>query len=267
MKKFAGIVLLLLSCGVLTAQELFVFTEPASNMPAKSVSVKLTGRSPISKYNNFFKQRYTPEVMYGISKQLMVHVSSTFSDFYTPKVSWESWKLYTKWRFLSRDDVHKHFRMAVFAEGSLSKSPFLYTDINLDGDNSGIQGGLIATQLINKFALSVSSSVIKVFAETGEHSGHADHALKALNYTVSAGYLLFPRNYTDFKQTNLNVYVEMIGMRGLDVKHYMLDLAPSLQLILNSNFKINAGYRFQVKGDMLRVGEKNWVVGLERTFL
>ena len=267
MKKHAAFIILFFSSGILTAQELFVFTEPASNMPAHSISAKLTGRSPISKYNNYFKQRYTPELMYGISKQIMVHVSSTFSDFYTPTVKWESWKLYTKWRFFSKDEVHRHFRLAVFGEGSLSKSPFYYGDINLDGDNSGIQGGFIATQLLNKLALSLTSSIIKVFAESGEHSGHADHALEALNYSLSAGYLLFPRSYTDYKQTNLNIYMEMIGMRGLDQKHFMLDLAPAMQLIINSNLKVNAGYRFQVRGDMLRVGEKSWVVGLERTFL
>jgi hypothetical protein len=267
MKKYAGLILLVISAHHLLAQELFVFSEPASNMPARSVSVKVAARTPISKYNNFFKQRYTPELMFGINKQLMVHVSSTFADFYTPTVKWESWKLYGKWRFFSKDDVHKHFRLAAFAEGALSKSPFLYGDINLDGDNSGIQGGLIATKLVNKLAVSATTSVIRVFAEKGEHTAHSGHSVEALNYSVSAGYLLFPRNYTDYKQTNLNVYLELIGMRGLDARHYMLDLAPAVQVIITSNLKINAGYRYQLRGNMLRVGEKNWVIAVERTFL
>jgi hypothetical protein len=250
-----------------SAQELYVFSEPASNMPAKSIALKLTARFPDSKYNNFFKQRYTPEVMFGVNKRIMVHVSGTFSDFYTVNPAWESVKLYGKYRFLSIDDVHRHFRMAAFVDGSYSKSPFLYGDINLEGDNSGIQGGLIATELINKFAISGTAAVTKIFAEKGEHTVHEAHALKAFNYSVSAGYLLFPKDYTDFKQTNLNLYVELIGMKGLDQKHSMIDLAPAAQIIFNSNFKINLGYRFQVKGDMLRVGERSWVVSLERTFL
>ncbi len=267
MKKYAAIILLFFYCFHSTAQELFVFTEPASNMPAHSVSTKLTARYPTGKNNNTFKQRYTPEVMFGISKQLMVHMSTTFSDFYSQQLHWESWKLYGKWRFFSQDEIHKHFRLAAFAEVSYSQSPFIYGDINLEGDNSGIQGGLIATQLLNELALSATTSVIRVFAPAGERTGYSVQSLQALNYTLSAGYLLFPYEYTDYKQPNLNIYMEVIGMRGLDQKDYMLDIAPSLQLILNSNFKINAGYRYQLNGNMLRIGERNWVIGIERTFL
>src|SRR5687767_5513824 len=146
-----------------SAQELYVFSEPASNMPAKSISVKLTARYPDGKYNNLFRQRYMPEVMFGVNKNLMVHVSSTFSDYYTVNPAWESVKLYAKYRFLSIDNVHRHFRLAAFADGSYSKSPFIYGEINTDGDNSGIQGGLIATQLINKLAVSGTLGVTRVF--------------------------------------------------------------------------------------------------------
>ncbi len=267
MRKIVFIFLLPVIMQKLSAQELFVFSEPASNMPAKSMSAKVTARFPDSKYNNFFKQRYTPEIMFGISPQVMVHLSSTFSDFYTPEVNWESAKLYAKWRFYAKDGIHSHFRLAAFAEGSYSKSPFLYSDINLEGDNSGIQGGLIATGLLNRLAVSGSASLIRVFGETAPYSAHEDYATKALAYSISSGYLLFPREYTSFQQPNVNLYMEMIGMRGLNEKHYMVDLAPSIQLILNSNFKINAGYRFQIAGNMLRVGERSWQFGLERTFL
>lgn len=267
MKTFLSLLVLVAALQRSQAQELFVFSEPASNMPAKSVSAKLSATYPNSKYNNYFKQRYMPEVMFGISKQVMVHVSGTFSDYYYYKIKSESAKLYAKWRFYSNDDVHKHFRLALFAEGSYSNSPFYYGDINLNGDNTGVQAGVIATQLVNRFAVSGTASVIRVFAETGEHSGHEDHSLKAISYSLSAGYLLFPYDYTNYRQPNLNIYMELLGMRGLGLKHYMLDLAPALQLIINSNLKINAGYRFQINGNMLRVGEKSWVFGVERTFL
>ena len=250
------------------AQELYVFSEPASNMPSKSISAKITARFPDSKYNDFFKQRYTPEVMFGVNKNLMVHVATTFSDFYyTPKVKWESVRGYAKWRFYSSDDVHQHFRMAAFVEGSYSESPFLYEDINLEGDNSGIQAGLIATQLVSKFAISATVSGIRVFAEQAEHVGHQGHSVSAVNYSLSAGYLLFPRNYTDYRQTNLNLYVEFLGMSTIDPGHTMIDIAPAIQLIFNSNTKLNFGARFQAKGEMLRVGENNYYISLERTFL
>ncbi len=251
----------------LSAQELYVFTEPASNMPASSISAKLTAKYPNSKYNNYFKQRYKPEIMFGITKNLMVHASSTFSDYYSYRLRLESGRLYAKWRFYSKDDIHRHFRLAAFAEGAYSNSPFLYGDINLEGDNSGMHGGLIATQLLNKLAISGTAGVIKVYSKTAQHSGHEGHSLEALNYSLSAGYLLFPKSYTDYKQPNLNLYMEMLGMKGLKQNDFMLDLAPAVQLIVNSNLKINAGYRFQVKGNMLRVGEQSWQLSLERTFL
>jgi hypothetical protein len=262
------LMLILVVSGIrLSAQELFVFSEPASNMPANSISAKVGFRSPVSQYNNYFKQRYMPEIMFGINKNLMIHASSTFSDFYSHLVRWESVKLYAKYRFFSSDDVHRHFRLAAFADGSYTRNPFLYGEINLDGDNSGIQGGLIATQLVNKLAVSTTVSLVKVIAKKGSHMEHETHSREALQYSLSAGYLLFPFQYKDFKQTNVNLYVEMLGMKGLKKNHYMLDLAPAIQFIFNSNLKINAGYRVQVTGNMLRVGEKNWVLGVERTFL
>jgi len=249
------------------AQELYVFSEPASNMPSKSISAKLTSRFPDSKQNDYFKQRYTPEVMIGVNKNLMVHVATTFSDFYTPKVTWESIRGYAKWRFYSSDDVHQHFRMAAFVEGSYSKSPFLYEDINLEGDNSGIQAGIIATQLVRKFAVSATVSGIRVFADQAEHVGHQGHSVNAVYYSLSTGYLLFPRNYTDYRQTNVNLYVEFLGMSTIDPGHSMLDIAPAIQLIFNSNTKLNFGARFQARGEMVRVGENNYYISLERTFL
>ena len=266
-KSFIYILVCCLVSQMAVSQELYVFTEPASNMPAHSLSAKLTYRTPVSKYNGYYKQRYTPELMFGLNKQWMLHVTSSFSDFYTSQMRWESVKTYAKYRFYSNDDVHRHFRMAAFAEAAYSRSPFYYGDINLDGDNSGVQAGLIATQLVNKLAVSGTASVIKVFTDRSEHINHLNHSINALYYSLSAGYLLFPFNYADYKQTNLNLYFEAIGMKGFDKGDYMLDLAPALQFIFNSNFKVNLGARLQVSGNMLRVGESNYFVSLERTFL
>ncbi len=252
---------------IVQAQELYVFAEPASNMPAHSVSAKLNYRTPVSKYNNAYKQRLTPEIMFGLNKNWMVHISSSFSDFYSSQLRWESVKTYAKYRFFSNDDVHKHFRMAAFAEASYTRNPFIYDDINLDGDNSGVQAGIIATQLVNKLAVSGTASVIKAFANREEHVNQLGQSINALYYSLSAGYLLLPFSYSNYKQTNLNVYVEMIGMKGLDKGDYMLELAPALQLIFDSNFKVNIGARLQLTGDMYRIGEKNYYLSIERTFL
>jgi hypothetical protein len=53
-----------------------------------------------------------------------------------------------KYRFLSNDGMFSHFRMAAFIEGSLSRNKEMYDELSLEGDQSGIQAGLIATQLV-----------------------------------------------------------------------------------------------------------------------
>ncbi|MFT3935539.1 MAG: hypothetical protein QM726_18070 [Chitinophagaceae bacterium] len=264
LKQIISFGLLLLFSITATAQELYVFSEPASNMPAHSVAAKLNYRIPATAT---FKQRFSPEVMFGLNKDWMLHVSGTFSDFYTPQLRWESVKTYAKYRFYSNDEVHRHFRMAAFAEASYSRSPFYYGDINLDGDNSGIQAGLVATQLINKFAISATASYVRAFANRQEHVSQLGHSINALSYSLSAGYLLLPFSYTDYKQTNLNLYLEAIGMQGLDKSDYMLDLAPALQLIFNSNMKVNLGMRIQASGNMDRIANNSYFVAVERTFL
>ena len=262
------VLLFFLCAGIgLPAQELYVFTEPASLMPARSVTLKMNARYPNSQHYKFFRQRYIPEVMVGISKKIMVHLSSSFSDYYSPAVRYESSKVYGQWRFFTHDAVHKHFRMAAFAEGAYTRNPFWFDELSLDGDHSGFQGGLIATQLINKLAVSASASATKVLSKGVSHAGHQGYSTKALNYTLSAGYLLFPRNYTNYNQVNLNLYLELLGMRGLEQGHNMVDLAPALQLIFDSRYRINAGYRFQLAGNMLRPGEKTLYLGIETTFL
>ena len=254
----------------LTAQELYIYTEPASNMPAKSLSTRLTanlmGPQP---WHNRFMQRYTPELMFGLSKKIMVHTGATFSDMHTSNFRWESVYLYGKYRFLSIDDVHKHFRMAVFGEASYSRSPYHNDEVSLLGDKSGVQVGLIATQLLNKLAISGTISHSQVFDESRYNKVLyiPSRIYQSLNYSLSAGYLLIPRQYTDYKQLNINFYTELLAQQTLDRQTYYVDLAPAFQFIFNSNFKINLGYRFEVSGNSERMARQSWLVGFERTFL
>jgi hypothetical protein len=44
-------------------------------------------------------------------------------------------------------------------------------------------------------------------------------------------------------------------------------MAPAIQLIFNSNTKLNMGYRFQLDGNMQRMAKSSWLISLERTFL
>jgi hypothetical protein len=90
---------------------------------------------------------------------------------------------------------------------------------------------------------------------------------QAMNYSLSGGFLLFPKEYTDYKQTNLNIYAELLAQQLLDGKRHFVDLAPAVQLIFNSNAKLNIGYRFQLSSNMDRMTTNSWQVSFERTFL
>jgi hypothetical protein len=234
-------------------------------MPAKSISTKLTS-SIGQRSGKRAMQRYTPEIMLGINKNLMVHGATTFSNMHTGNVAWESVYIYGKYRFFSKDDVHSHFRMAAFAEGGYSKNPILYDELNVQGDVSGLQAGLIATQLQNKLAVSGTVSYIKaLYDEAKVH--HTNVVDNAMNYTLSAGYLVLPREYTSYNQLNFNIYTEFLAQHAIgDGKTYFIDAAPAIQFIFNSNSKLNLGYRFQVKGNANRSMQKSFLVSFEHTF-
>jgi hypothetical protein len=162
MRKFLAAIIIMIAVKG-TSQELYPFTEPASNMPAKSMSLKASamfGKDPHSKR---IMQRYIPEIMLGLDKNWMVHGSLTFSDMHESYFYFESAKLYAKYRFYSNDDVHKHFRMAAFGSVIYSRNHLDYNEINMYGDQTAAQVGVIATQLWNKLAISGTASLIEVF--------------------------------------------------------------------------------------------------------
>lgn len=271
LKNKVKIFLLLVSMVLASAtysQELFPYTEPASNMPAKSMSLKLGAMYGKGVHGDKIGQRYSPEAMFGLSKKWMLHAGLTLSNMYESFFYYESARIYAKYRFLSLDEVHKHFRMAAFATAAYSRNHLQHNELNLMGDHSGVQVGLIATQLWNKLAISGTGSIIEVLDEARDNKPQ-EYAFQSLNYSLSAGYLVFPRNYTDYNQTNLNIYAELLGGRNLDWEYekYYIDLAPSLQLIFKSTSKLNLGYRFQLKSDIYRNMKNSWMISYEYIFL
>ncbi|GAB4092419.1 hypothetical protein [Flaviaesturariibacter terrae] len=253
-----------------SAQELYPFTEPASNMPSHSVSAKLTGMYMRSVHDNRVKQRYIPEVMLGLNKKWMVHGALLFSDMHNERFVWEGARAYAKYRFLSNDDVHRHFRMAAFGAAAWSRNHPDHNDMGLMGDYSGLQGGLIATQLLDRWAFSASASTVQLLRRERwqKEAGNA-YAYSALEYSLSVGVLVLPRIYTDYNQTNLNLYVELLGHRNLDYprEKYYVDLAPALQLIFNSTGKLNVGYRFELASDIYRLSRGQLMISYEQIFL
>lgn len=266
------LVLLAACCGTmcLRAQELFPYTEPASNMPAHSLSAKLSSMFERENRSQRIVQRYSPEVMLGLSKKWMLHAGFTLSDMMQKKLRSESVRLYAKYRFLSKDAVHQHFRMAAFGLASYSRNPLHHNELNLYGDQAGVQAGVIATQLLNKVAFSGTVSFTEILAKERWVKGLADaYAWHAVNYTFSAGYLLFPLNYTSYKQTNVNLYAELLSSRNTAwaFEKGFVDLAPAVQVIFSSTAKLNVGYRFQLAGDVSRLSNQNFMISYEHIFL
>lgn len=257
--------------GAAGAQELYPFTEPASNMPSHSISAKLTGMYMRSVHDDRIRQRYMPEVMFGISNKWMVHGALLFSDMHEGRFLFEGARAYAKYRFYSNDEVHRHFRMAAFTTAAWSRNHLDHNDINLWGDHSGVQGGVIATQLVNRWAFSATGSVLQLLnKERSDKTVPSNRwAQQAVQYSLSAGVLVLPKEYTDYNQTNLNLYVELLGHRnlGFDREKYYVDLAPSAQLIFKSTSKLSVGYRFQLASDIYRFSKGMVMVSYEHIFL
>lgn len=244
------IVLVLISFSAFTkgfAQELYVFTEPASNMPTKSIGVRITNEGMFN--NPDFVSRTIPEVMFGFNKNLMMHAQAFLSDM-DGKYRLEGGSLYAKYRFLSLDEAQSHFRAAAFGRISTSKRPTYTHDINLEGDNSGIQGGLIFTQLLHKLALSSTLGYAHAFENLDRQQASMPQPRNMFSYSLSSGYLVLPVVYKDYKQPNFNVYLELLGKTDPGSGQSYLDIAPALQMIINSTTRIDLGYRFQATGNM-----------------
>jgi len=257
------------------AQELYVLNDPASNVPAKSLNLKYAGKYVNESFNGHkhLGTRQMLEAGMGLNKSLMIRPSLTFSNMYKVypdrQLNFESVGLYAKWRWLSVDDIHKHFRAAFFLKGIYSKNNLLFDELTGEGDQSAFQAGLIFTQLVNKLAVSSTFTWQEVL--DGErwlkYGGPRNFGYRSFNYALSTGYLILPRKYSNYRQTNFNAYIEIIGSRGLDRQYQFLDLAPAVQLIINSSSKLNLGYRFQLAGNAFRMAQTGFNISFEQTFL
>ena len=239
-------VLIASAINTIHAQELYIFSEPASNMAAKSIGVRVTNEGT---FGSNPQVRTIPELMFGFHKNFMLHGQAFLSNM-DGNYRLEGGSLYAKYRFYSADDLQKHFRMAAYGRVSTSKRPVYSEDINLEGDNSGAQLGVVATELIHKLAISGHFAYSKAFDVEKRQLAGRPAPNELLNYSLSAGYLLLPFTYKNYNQPNLNVYVEALGKTNPATGHSYLDLAPALQLIINSRTRIDLGYRFEVAGGM-----------------
>ena len=248
------------------AQELYSSTEPASNRPAGSIGFRVDNLVMDQIDTSKINYHLIPEIMIGVSKKWSVHINTFFSN-RRETFRMEGGSVYTKYRFLSRDAMQRHFRMAVFARLSSNNSDVHQQEINLNGHNSGYEVGVVATQLLKKLAFSSSVSYLKADDNgKGNKFIYPDIEKQAMNYTFSMGKLMLPKEYKTYRQTNLNLMVEFLSQVNLGSGKYYMDIAPAVQVIVNSQTKIDIAYRKQVSSTLVRTAPNGFFIRLEHTF-
>jgi hypothetical protein len=207
-----------------------------------------------------------PGIRVGVSKKLMIQGAAFFSN-RVKQLKGEGGNLYAKYRFLSNDAVQKHFRMAAFGTMSFNNSDIHQEEINMYGHNTGFEAGIVATQLLHKVALSYSLSFVKAL-DNGNNNKYL-YGLKnskAINYSFSIGKLMLPEEYRDYRQTNVNLMVEIVSQVNTGSGKYYVDIAPSVQLIFNSESRIDIGYKKQASSNLSRTAPNGFFIRIEHNF-
>lgn len=228
--------LLLMAWQHAQAQELFPMTEPASNVPKGAVGVRLWGET----YNevNRIRNLFAVKVMYGLTPRLTVIATPNMSNHHskqlppefpvhnTPQIGvnlpyrFNGVNFFAKYRFISSDQPNSHLRLAVYGEYGLLKVAHDEAEPSLLDDNSGWGGGLIATYLKKHLAVSFTGGIIHAYKYKGVVPDIIPQLpgvpatvtyKNAYNYNLSFGYLLFPKTYKSYTQTNWNIYLELLG--------------------------------------------------------
>jgi hypothetical protein len=264
MKKVWTLFCIIISLEV-SAQELFVVTEPASNMPAGAIGIR-TMNSFMYEKDGTLNYHIMPEIMWGPTAKWMFHLQSFHSNRIRGGLKTEGGSVYAKFRLLSRDDLHKHFRMALYGRYSLNNTNIHQDEIETMGHNTGYESGIVATKLVNKLALSSSCSFEKALNNLSNNKFPAAQSNNATNYTLSVGKLVYPKKYTNLTQTNINIMCEFLGQTLNNNGKSYLDIVPSLQFIIRSQARIDIAYRKQMYGSMSRTAPSGFLIKFEYTF-
>ena len=264
------ILFLLIHTYILSAQELYINSEPASLIPKGTKVVRLTnsnifldGSNIMGSIGNAFI--VTPSLSYCISKKIMLSGSIQFANKpyeqdMTPNFGLNGFKIYSKQRILSTDKQKYHTRLSSFIKYSYHEDKFMKDNIDIDLQDTGFELGLIGTQLINKLAISITTAITRIsnidekFTQGSTVKWQTTN-LNTFKNSISAGYLLFPRKYNSYKQTNFNLYVEYLTNTILNedfpVRYdkFRSTFAPGIQFIIMSRSRLDFSYKIR-KGDM-----------------
>ena len=320
MKKVPGFILAFFFIQTVCAQELYNLTAPASTLSKGTLGVRLFDES----YSESGLVRKITELkaMYGLTPKLTLIASAVASDYHSLNLPLDfivhdhsgggappgAYKpaavpypfifagtdLYAQYRFYSSDGEQTHFRIAAFGEGSYVRIASHLAEPELLTHNSGIGAGLIATYLKSHFAGTVTASYTVPFEYSGnsfdKYGGVYPTTIiygNALNYDLALGYLLFPRHYTSYKQTNINIYLEFLGRSygaadvtqqdGTVTDHIpnnisflkagnYVDVNPGVQCIIRSDVRLDFSMGFPLINYSYNHVYPLYFVGLQRLF-
>ncbi len=244
------------------SQELYINTEAASLIPKGTKVIRFN-------YSNIFLNQtnekesvknallFTPSLAYGLSKKIMISGSFQFSNKPYEKdlgtnFGFNGFKLYSKQRIFTTDKQKNHTRLSSFVKYSFHKEKFMKSNIDLELQDNGFEFGLIGTQLIKKLAISITSAYTRV-NDIYDKSNNL-FRLGTLKNSISAGYLVFPRKYKSYKQTNFNIYLEYITNTITNksfperFNKFSSTLAPGIQFIILSRSRLDFSYKIR-QGD------------------
>lgn len=301
-----------------SGQELFILNEPASSVPKGVLGVRLFTQN----YKEYSANRSLNalRVMYGATAKLSVMATASISNhhdkklpkdlinhthvgnqtnYYTQVIKrgvhypylFNGLHLFAKYRFLTNDAQHKHFRMAGYGEWSNVEVAHDEAEPNLMDDTGGYGFGIISTYLKNRLALSLTSGFIRpdsYFEMQPDITGGPDlptriHYGNAIKYNISLGYRLSPKKYEGYEQVNWNVYIELIGktydaatviQNGTEIttrtaalkKGSYIEVYPGIQRIINSNTRIELCYGFELIGYSYVHFTPLWTLAIQRYF-
>lgn len=254
-----------INCQNIFSQELFVITDPASNVPANSLGVNVMQSLFKEEMKSGYNYHFMPEVSYGLNKNIMFRASAFVSNRNNSLVT-EGGSFYAKYRFHSTDDLNSHFRLAAYGRYSFNNSDIHQEQIEILGHNSGFETGIIATKLIKKVAISSSISFEKALDNKPSYPFPDNIGDNATNYSLSFGKLMYPKKYTNYKQTNINLMVEFVGQTINENGKSYLDVMPAVQFIFNSQARLDFAYRQELISSMVRSAPNGFYFNLYYTF-
>lgn len=316
------IAILISFCTVnLQAQELFPLNLPASTIPKGTLGVRAFDES--YKELNLYRNLYGVRVMYGITSKLMVIATGSMSNYHektlpfdfithnhtttqlivgtnTPQEGipypyiFNGVDMYAQYRIVANDGQNEHFRVSAYGEGSYITTPSHQAEPDLLAHTKGVGAGLIATYLKKRFAMSLTAGGIIPFDYRGNtvdrYGGTYPTTIQfgdAVNYDLSFGYLLFPRKYKNYNQTNWNIYCEFVGKSYTAAKVWQqdgqfnydlpittpilkagsyVDINPGIQCLIRSNLRIDFSVGFPMINESYIHLYPLYTIGIQRYF-